>query len=84
MRAWYRRFTLAFIGLFFLLSFVVIRAASFHHIDRILDLRILHLRMNWILELSGILIVAAAAGIDIRRREKGRRGHRFPQRAATP
>jgi hypothetical protein len=67
MRNWFRRFMLAFIGLFVLLSFIIIRAASFHHVDQFLDVRILHLRMNWILELSGIFIVLAAAAVDIRR-----------------
>lgn len=70
MRQWFRRFMLAFIGLFVLLSFIIIRAASFHHVDRFLDVRILHLRMNWILELSGISIVLAAALADIFRNHK--------------
>jgi len=70
MRNWFRRFMLAFIGLFVLLSFIIIRAASFHHVDQFLNVRILHLRMNWILELSGIFIVLAAAVADIRRNHK--------------
>jgi hypothetical protein len=67
MRQWFRRFMLAFIGLFVLLSSIIIRAVSFHHVDQFLDVRILHLRMNWILELSGIFTVLAAAAADIRR-----------------
>ncbi len=70
MRNWFRRFMPAFIGLFILLSFIIIRAASFHHVDQFLDVRILHVRMNWILELSGIFIVMAAAVADIRRNHK--------------
>jgi hypothetical protein len=66
MRNWFRRFMLAFIGLFVLLSFIIIRAASFHHVDQFLNVRILQLRMNWILELSGIFIVLVAAAADIR------------------
>lgn len=70
MRSGFRRFMLAFIGLFFLLSFIIIRAASFHHVDQLLDVRILHLRMNWVLELGGIFIVLAAAAADIRQNHK--------------
>lgn len=67
MRNRFRRFLLAFIGLFFLLVFIVIRAAGIHHVDQILHFRIFHLRMNWILELTGIFFVQAAAVADIRR-----------------
>lgn len=70
MRNWFRRFMLAFIGLFVLLSFIIIRAASFHHVDQFLNVRILQLRMNWILELSGIFIVLVAAAADIRGNHK--------------
>ena len=56
-----KRFRLAFIGLFFLLSFIIIRAAGFHHFDEILHFRFLNLKMNWVLELSGIFIISAAA-----------------------
>jgi len=36
---------------------VLIRAASFHHIDRFIGDRILGLKWNWILEMGGISIV---------------------------
>jgi hypothetical protein len=84
MRNRLRRFMLAFIGLFFLLSFIIIRAASFHHIDQILNTRILHLRMNWILELSGIFSVMAAAGIDRWRRRKAPTVPGLPRASAGP
>ncbi len=49
-------------GLFFLLTFIVVRAASFHHVDVFLKSTSAGgLRMNWILELSGIALVALAA-----------------------
>jgi len=50
----FRRFMLAFSGLFFLLSFIVIRAAGFHHFDEMLGFRFFGARMNWVLELTGI------------------------------
>lgn len=52
---------LAFLGTAFVLTFVVIRAASFHHIDSLIGSRTLGLRWNWILEIGGILIVLFAA-----------------------
>jgi hypothetical protein len=51
----------AVLGMSFILGFVVIRAASFHNIDAFLGTRLGGLRWNWILELGGISIVAAAA-----------------------
>ena len=51
-------------GFVLLMSFVVIRAASFHYIDRLIDLRPLGIRVNWVLELGGISIIAAAARLQ--------------------
>jgi len=53
---------LALIGATFVVCFVIIRAVSFHHIDRLIDSDILDFRMNWILELGGIIIVGIGAG----------------------
>jgi hypothetical protein len=51
----------AIAGMCFILGFVVIRAASFHHIDAFLAARLGGLKWNWILELGGIAVVALAA-----------------------
>jgi drug/metabolite transporter (DMT)-like permease len=51
----------AIAGMLFILGFVVIRAASFHHVDDFLFARRGGLKWNWILELGGIGIVALAA-----------------------
>jgi hypothetical protein len=48
----------ALAGVGFLLSFIVIRAASFHHIDLFLKSGPAGVRMNWILELGGIAAIA--------------------------
>ena len=53
----FRRFMLAFVGLFVLVSFIIIRAASFHHFDQILGFTFLGARVNWILELTGIYLI---------------------------
>jgi len=60
------RHRLALLGGIFLVSFIVIRAASFHHIDQILGKELAFLRINHILELSGIACVALGA-LKVRR-----------------
>ncbi len=52
---------LALIGTVFILGFVVVRAASFHHIDAFLAARIGGMKWNWVLELGGIAAIAVAA-----------------------
>jgi hypothetical protein len=52
---------LALIGMALVMGFVVIRAASFHHVDVLLASRLGGLKWNWILELGGIFLVAVGA-----------------------
>lgn len=52
---------LALFGLAFTGCFVIVRAASIHHVDQFLGFDIAGVRMNWVFELGGILAVAAAA-----------------------
>ena len=59
---------LALIGTTFVLGFVLMRAASFHHIDRFLGESILGFRWNWILEMGGISLVLVGSEC---RRERG-------------
>jgi hypothetical protein len=64
---WYLRDTLkynglAICGVCLLAAFIAIRASSFHHVDIFINSTILSLRINWIIELSGILMVALSAG----------------------
>jgi hypothetical protein len=51
----------AVFGTGLVLVFVAARAASFHHMDYLLSVRFIGLRLNWILEMSGISIVLLAA-----------------------
>jgi hypothetical protein len=67
LRDLFKRFRTAFVGLFFLLCFIIVRAAGFHHFDEILQSRLLSMKMNWVIELTGIFIILAAAIADIRR-----------------
>lgn len=48
-------------GLVILLAFIIIRAASFHHIDYWVTISVAGLRSGWWLELLGIAIVGTAA-----------------------
>lgn len=62
---WKQHFLLG-AGLAFLLTFIVVRAVSFHHIDVLLKVQLAGLRMNWIFELTGITLVWLAAWRDYR------------------
>jgi hypothetical protein len=53
---------LALIGTILVLCFVLVRAASFHHVDRFISTEFLGLRWNWILEMGGIAVVLVASG----------------------
>ncbi len=48
-------------GCFLLLTFIVVRAISFHQVDVFLKSGIAGVRMNWLLELGGISLVILAA-----------------------
>jgi hypothetical protein len=52
---------LAAAGAIMLLTFIVVRAASFHHVDMVLGRVLGGVRINHLLELGGISIIAAAA-----------------------
>jgi hypothetical protein len=52
---------LPLLGLVVLLVFVVIRAASFHHVDQLINFRLGGVRMNWVLELGAISLIALGA-----------------------
>jgi hypothetical protein len=55
------RIWLALVGLVFVCLFVVIRAASFHHFDVLIGSTTAGLRLNWVLELPGPLVVLIVA-----------------------
>lgn len=49
----------ALVGLGALVTFVIVRAASFHHVDVLLGRG--RVRLNWVLELGGIALIAISA-----------------------
>ena len=59
--AFWLRHKLLAAGLLFLLTFIAVRAISFHHFDSFLKVRLLGVKMNWALELAGISLVSASA-----------------------
>jgi len=79
---WVRRSPLATLlavaGTAMVIAYVLVRAASFHHIDRFIGQTVLGFRWNWIIEMSGIGVVifaswmraATLAPINIARMEK--------------
>jgi hypothetical protein len=58
--AW-RRYSLVACGLVLLLAFIVIRAATFHHVDLLLHVQLGALRLNHVMELGAIALVALGA-----------------------
>ena len=61
MRACLRRNGVALLGLAFVTAFVAVRAVGFHHFDFLIDSRLLDIRLNALLELSGLFLIAANA-----------------------
>ena len=51
----------ALVGLGFVGVFVVVRAASFHHVDILLGSQVLGIKLNWALELPGPVLVVLVA-----------------------
>jgi hypothetical protein len=73
----WRKHRLALSGLIFLCVFVVIRAASFHHVDLFLKYDIGGMRMNWLFELGGISLVIAGALAALRVKGQASPGRQF-------
>jgi len=71
MRGHLARSWLALLGTGALLAFVFIRAAGFHHVDHLIDVRISGIRMNWVFELGGIATIGANAAFLLARTARG-------------
>ncbi len=61
-------FRLPFVGLTLVVAFVVMRAASFHHIDRMLGQSLFGSSFNFIFESAGIIIIFVSAFLRVRKR----------------
>jgi len=64
---------IAILGTISVIGYVLIRAASFHHIDKFIGSSILGFRWNWIFEMGGIITVLFAS--EWRRRGNHRCQH---------
>ncbi len=60
-----RHYLLLWTGSALLGIFLVIRAASFHHFDALINCAPYGVRLNWVFELSGICLITAAACRDV-------------------
>jgi hypothetical protein len=58
---------LALVGLVFVAGFVMVRAVGFHHVDAFLGGSVHDVRVNWILEWTGLVMISANALILQRR-----------------
>lgn len=67
---------LAIFGIVFLMAFVVIRASSFHHMDRLISATVAGFKMNWLLELGGLALIICNARALLKR--KGAEPHLSP------
>jgi hypothetical protein len=78
IRKSWRQYWLALLGLAFVIGFLAIRTASFNDVDYPLSQwRVIgHLRMKYVVELGGVLMVGAGAltTLKLRRGEAARRG----------
>ena len=68
LRRTFARTGLAVLGLGFVCLFLIVRAASFHHVDTLLGGSVLGLRISTMLEVTGPLLILAASFRAGRRR----------------
>ncbi len=61
LRGTFARTGLALLGLGFVCVFVVVRAVSFHQVDALINTWMLGIRLNWVFELPGPVLVLLAA-----------------------
>jgi len=64
-RAFWMAHRLLMTGVMFLITFIVVRAVSFHHFDLLLRTTVLGFRINWALELTGIFLIILAASVEL-------------------
>ncbi len=66
LRGTMRRTGLALIGLSVVLAFVAVRAVGFHHMDQLINMRFQNIRVNWIMEMAGPLMILTACILNLR------------------
>ncbi len=68
LRTELRHSGLALLGLAFVCGFVAVRAVGFHHVDWLINQSLFSVRINGMLELSGLVLIAINAAALLRRR----------------
>lgn len=68
LRGTARRTGIALLGLVWITGFVLVRAAGFHHVDRMIGVEISGLRLNWAFELGGIAVFLVGCAVASRAR----------------
>lgn len=63
---WLHSLGLAIAGMCFVIVFIVMRASSFHGMDKLINLTVMGIRLNWVLELTGLILIAWNAGLLLR------------------
>jgi len=71
IRSVLREGILLLFGLSWLLIFIIVRAVSFHHVGVFIQSWFLGIRVNWILELTGIALIALSAAQSARHPRAG-------------
>jgi hypothetical protein len=66
------RVGVALFGFGVLLIFISIRAVGFHHFDAVIGTTFLGIRLNWLLEIGGIFLIATNAVVVALKREQPR------------
>lgn len=61
-----KRNAIALLGLTVVFGFVLIRAVGWHNFDELINMRVGGARMNWILELSGLVLISLNAILLLR------------------
>ena len=67
MRHHLRRNGLAILGLAVVAGFVAVRAVGFHDVDHLIGTRFMNLRLNFLFEASGLILIALNALVLLRR-----------------
>lgn len=63
LRGTIRRTGVSLLGLVWITGFVLVRAAGFHDVDRLIGFQMMGLRLNWVFELGGIAVFILGCAI---------------------
>lgn len=77
MREHIRKIWTALVGLILLCAFVTVRAAGFHHFDEFIGREVGGVRINWIFEIGGLLLVCLNALLLVYHKGQTRRARWF-------